>query len=125
MAVLLAGLAMGAPARTWTSSDGSKTFEAELRSYNYASGTVSVVTDKGQLLKFSAFKLSKEDQDFLKEQNAMKAAKVEDPSEALSSQVVGEQVMKARLHKLDGRRFRRAELEKAPEYYILYYSASW
>ncbi|MEM1293881.1 MAG: hypothetical protein AAGH89_00860, partial [Verrucomicrobiota bacterium] len=58
MAVLLAGLAMGAQARTWTSSDGSKTFEAELRSYDFASGIVSVVTEKGQLLKFSVSKLS-------------------------------------------------------------------
>ncbi len=125
LAAFLIGLGVTANARTWTSSDGSKTFEAELRSYDSAAGTVSVVNDKGQLVRFSASMLSEADQAFLKEQEATKPSMAEDPSASLASQVVGQKISKAKLHKLDGRRYRRAEIEKAPEYYILYYSASW
>jgi hypothetical protein len=32
---------------------------------------------------------------------------------------------KAKLHRHDGKRYRKAELEKAPKYFLLYYSASW
>tara|TARA_R110002096_G_scaffold173997_13_gene349654 strand:+ start:493 stop:888 length:396 start_codon:yes stop_codon:yes gene_type:complete len=125
IATLLAMWSAGLHARTWTSADGTKTFEAELRSYHVASGTVAVVTDKGVLMKFPASKLSEADNAYLKEQNALKPAPSEDPAEMLSSQAVGEEVLKAKLHRLEGKRFRRAEIDKAPEYYILYYSASW
>jgi len=32
---------------------------------------------------------------------------------------------KAKLHRHDGKRFRKARLEKNPQYFLLYYSASW
>ena len=61
------------PARTWTSSDGTKTFEGELKSYDEATGTVVVTMAGGKLVKFPQDKLSAEDIAFVKE-NA-KAAK--------------------------------------------------
>ncbi|MGB0154818.1 MAG: hypothetical protein ACPGFB_12370 [Verrucomicrobiales bacterium] len=109
-------------ARTWTSSDGSRTFEGEIRSYNPNTKTVSVLAS-GRMLSFTADKLSEDDIAYIKEWEA--AQNAPDPSEMLASSVVGKAVLKAKLHRLDGKRFKSAEMEKAPEYYIMYYSASW
>lgn len=56
-----------AQARTWTSTDGSKTFEAELISYDAASGTVEVIWPNGAPMRFSQEKLSAADIAFVKE----------------------------------------------------------
>ena len=113
-------------ARTWTSSDGTKTFQGELRSFNASTGEVRVVIN-GKLITFQQSVLSKEDQEFLK--NASKSASSGSNSaevaEELKGQKVGKQVMDGRPHRIDGKRFKKAELTKAPEYYILYFSASW
>ena len=61
--LLLAG---GAHARTWTSADGSKTFEGELQSYDATSGKVSVTLANGKRMKFTRDKLSAEDIAWLK-----------------------------------------------------------
>ena len=59
-------------ARTWTSADGSKTFEGELVAYDQASGKVTV--DKnGRKLSFNQSFLSADDITFVK-QNASKLA---------------------------------------------------
>lgn len=62
-----------AQARTWTSADGSKTFEGELKSYDPATGTVGVTLANGSLIKFANSKLSAADNAFLKEQGAVSA----------------------------------------------------
>ena len=41
-----------AEGRTWTSADGSKTFEGELQSYDAASGKVSVTLLYGKRMAF-------------------------------------------------------------------------
>lgn len=109
-------------ARTWTSSDGSRTFEGEIRSYDANTKTVSVLAS-GRIITFTVEKLSEDDIAYVKEWEVAQTAP--DPSELLASSVVGRAVLKAKLHRLDGKRFKSAEMEKAPEYYILYYSASW
>ncbi len=119
LCLLLAG---GLQARTWTSSDGSRSFEGTLRSYNAETGAVTVVVN-GRPLTFQEDKLSETDIAFLKEEE-MAASRV-DPAEELAATEVGKKVTKAKLHRLDGDRYKSAELDKAPEYYILYYSASW
>lgn len=113
-------------ARTWKSADGSRTFEGELRSFDKNSGEVSVVVN-GRLLKFNQSVLSTEDQEFLKSNNPSSSGGSDTAAiaEKLSASKVGAQVAKAKLERLDGKRFKKAEMEKAPEYYILYYSASW
>lgn len=59
-------LLAGAHARTWTSADGSKTFKGELKSYNAASGEVSVTLANGRRMNFSQDKLSADDITWLK-----------------------------------------------------------
>lgn len=44
--------AVSGEARTWTSPDGGKTFEGELKSYDPESGLVSVKLANGKILKF-------------------------------------------------------------------------
>ena len=43
----------GTDARTWTSADGAKTFEGELKTYDPATGMVGVTLPTGKLMKFS------------------------------------------------------------------------
>jgi len=73
---LLVGLLAlaGAHARTWTSSDGSKTFEGELKSYDPATGTVGVTLANGKAMSFSQTKLSEADISFLKESSQATAS---------------------------------------------------
>jgi hypothetical protein len=74
-------LLTGAEARTWTSADGTKTFEGELRSYDPASGTVGVTLADGKALNFSQDKLSAADIAYLKEQGKVEAP-IANPSSA-------------------------------------------
>ena len=66
-AALLALLGYGVQARTWTSSDGAKTFEGELKSYDAVTGIVSVTLANGKVTKFQQDKLSAADIEFVKE----------------------------------------------------------
>ena len=66
---LILGVGLCLPAadgRTWTSSDGSKTFEAELTSYDPESGKVVMKRSNGKTLSFKQSILSEEDLEFLK-----------------------------------------------------------
>jgi hypothetical protein len=55
-----------AEARTWTSSDGNRTFKGELYSYDTTSGKVTVVLNNRRKLTFNQDKLSEEDVIWLK-----------------------------------------------------------
>ena len=46
-------------------------------------------------------------------------------SKADDSSVIGAKLTGTTLHRVDGKKFKEAELKKDPEFYILYYSASW
>jgi hypothetical protein len=75
MAAALATLLLaGAHARTWTSSEGDKTFEGELHSYDPDSGKVSVKLPNGKQLTFNQDKLSEADIAFVKENGKKEAA---------------------------------------------------
>ncbi|MFT4547852.1 MAG: hypothetical protein ACI8XO_002338 [Verrucomicrobiales bacterium] len=63
------------PARTWTSSDGAKTFDAELKSYDAASGKVSVTLPNGKPMAFLQEKLSADDIEWLKKNGSAPAVK--------------------------------------------------
>ena len=124
-AALLALAIPSLHARTWTSADGTKTFEGDLRSYNPTTGEVTVLIN-GRATTFQEAVLSEADRTFLKEEGAKTAgAPADDPTAALEGQKVGAQVLKAKLHRIEGERYKRAELTKTPEYYIMYFSASW
>lgn len=68
--LLFSGIAF---ARTWTSSDGSKTFDGELTAYNADSGSVSVTLANGKKLNFKQEILSAADIEFLKEKGTVVA----------------------------------------------------
>jgi hypothetical protein len=57
----------GAQARTWTSADGTRTFEGELHTYDPATGMVAVKLPNGKEMNFLQDKLSADDIAFLKE----------------------------------------------------------
>lgn len=118
---LLASLAW-APARTWTSSGGDKTFEGDLREFDDASGKVTVLVN-GKQLVFDKDKLSESDQTFVAEWKA--EADKPEASKMLEEQKIGKGLTDKILSRLDGKRFKKASIEKAPEYYLLYFSASW
>ena len=119
----LIALCLPLGARTWTSSDGAKTFEGDLRSFDSTTGKVTVLLANGRTLTFDQTKLSAEDVTFLKEYEA--EANKPDPSEALKEQVLGAQVAKAKLQRLTGKKFAATEMDMVPEYYLLYFSGSW
>ena len=58
-------LMVGLQARTWTSADGSKTFEGKLQAYDAVSGKVSVVLPNGKSITFQKDLLSEDDISFL------------------------------------------------------------
>jgi hypothetical protein len=75
---LMLGIGLSLPAahgRTWTSSDGSKTFEAELTSYDPESGKVVMKRSNGKTLSFKQSILSEEDIEFLKAEGVKLAVK--------------------------------------------------
>lgn len=119
--LLLASI-ITSPARTWTSSDGSKTFEGDLKSYDAESGKVSVLV-KGRPIEFTKDKLSADDITFLTEWAA--EANKPDFEKILEEQKIGSVLTDRVVSKLDGDKFKKATLDKAPEYYLLYFSASW
>jgi len=70
MAAFAALLIAGAQARTWTSADGTRTFEGELVSYDTQSGLVTVIHANGTRMSFTRDKLSEADIAFLKQHDA-------------------------------------------------------
>ena len=73
LAAITGLLLTGAHARTWTSADGTKTFEGELKAYDPSTGMVGVTLSNGRAMKFSQKTLSEADIAFLKEQGKVEA----------------------------------------------------
>jgi hypothetical protein len=73
LAAITSLLLTGAHARTWTSADGTKTFEGELKTYDPSTGMVGVTLSNGRAMKFSQKTLSEADIAFLKEQGKVEA----------------------------------------------------
>ena len=77
LAVITTLLLTESRARTWTSADGTKTFQGEIKSYDPSIAVVSVILSNGSLLHFEQDKLSAADIAYLKdyyEQNRIAAA---------------------------------------------------
>ncbi len=66
--LLCSALLTGAHGRTWTSADGSKTFEAKFKSYDAETGEVVVSLRNGRTRKFNKSFLSADDITFLNSQ---------------------------------------------------------
>lgn len=105
-------LLSGAQARTWTSADGTKTFDGDLKSYNEASGIVVVVSN-GAARNFKQDVLSADDIAWLKTQGTTTSA-------AASSSGGGASLGKVKLPELlprpDGK---EADMSKPVQVYIL------
>ena len=114
-AVMLLGLG-SASARTWTSADGSRRFEGELRSYNAEKGLVTVVLGNGQELRFTLDKLSAADRDFLARRTPGNST-----AEGFTASLEREGVLRI----LKDDKFVAHKLDPRPRYYLLYFSASW
>ena len=72
LAAVTSLLLTGAHARTWTSADGSKTFEGKLKSYDAEKGMVTMILSNGNSMSFKKSKLSEADITFVKK-NGKKA----------------------------------------------------
>lgn len=118
-------LLASASARIWTSADGSKTFEADLISYNAATKVVDVERD-GVKLSFAVEKLSETDQLWLVE-NEKKLAKQQEDKAGLAEARASSPILKElkKVERLDGGRMKRAKIGEDVEFILLYYSASW
>ena len=119
LALFLAGSSY---ARTWTSSDGAKTFEGDFVSADADTVTVS---KNGRNLTFKLALLSEADQEWTKE--AVKAAAAEEANAAAAEEFPKSDLGKflKDIQKFDGKKYQKTALEGAPEYFVLYYSASW
>ena len=114
---LCAALGSGAlSARTWTSADGNKTFVGDFKSYDDAAAQLTVTMSNGRTMSFSLDKLSEDDQTWVKEQPAAGDAEFNDSD-------LGKALKDLKI--LDGRRFGEHAYEAPPQYFILYFSASW
>ena len=71
--LVLVLFSVGVEARTWSSADGWKTFEGELKAYDAASGKVSVTLRNGRGMTFGLNKLSADDIAWLKKNAARPA----------------------------------------------------
>ena len=115
--ILLASL-MASPARTWTSSDGSKAFDGELQAYNRESGEVTLLIE-GASVSFQQDKLSAVDLTFLNE------SVKQPPLEEAPPTAIKELLALDKTSLLTEGKFVESEIQGDPEYYILYFSASW
>lgn len=115
-------LAGSSQARTWTSADGSKTFEGDLVSCDDTSVTVKRGTKE---LTFKLEILSEDDQKWAKAET-LKAAAAEGNKKA-AAEFAESDFGKAfrKLQKFDGKKFSKFELEEAPKHFLIYFGASW
>ena len=126
LALLCAVSLSAATARTWTSANGDKTFEGEFVSL--AKGLLTVRKTNGRETTFKVTLLSEEDQKFAAEQAAKLARKAKEKkaAEAAANAAVPKE-LSGNLVKLKGKRLSKiaAEDQKMPQYYFVYFAASW
>lgn len=118
-ALAVSHAAAAGESRTWTSAeDASKTFEGEFVSLE---GDKVTVKKGDKELSFPLSMLSEADVAYIEEAVA-EAKKAEKLADAKLTKAI-----KGKLVRLDGKRLKRYDLlaDKTPEYYLVYYSASW
>ena len=109
-------------ARTWTSADGEKTFEGE-----YISSTSKSVTlIKGKRkTSIRISRLSTADQAWINQEQLRDTSPLKKKSaQPISKQVVGKRLINQTFRATE-KRFVTQNITKSPQYYFLYYSASW
>lgn len=117
-------------ARTWTSSeDPTKTFNGKLKKYDDVSKKVTIIRTNGSSTSFSIEKLSEEDQKWIIESEASKSENdgnvdLEKLKEAFEANPLTKNFY-SKLTQLNKKKLKKANLKFEPEYYLLYFSASW
>jgi hypothetical protein len=81
--LICSALLTGANGRTWTSADGSKSFDAKFKSYDAETGEVVVTLRNGRVRKFNQSFLSADDISFLKSQGGGSSSSVGEIPEIL------------------------------------------
>jgi len=117
---LCAAVLFGQDLRTWTSADdASKQFEGTL--VETKGDQVTIKHSNGKLMTFAQTKLSADDQKFIASQAEAKVK----AEEAQTSPMA--RALKGRTLALDGKRLKKNDFlaTKSPEYYLLYWGASW
>ena len=116
-----------AEVRKWTSADDpSKNFEGEMTA---AKGEVVTIKMKsGQVTTVPLAKLSQEDKDYVAAQAKAKEgeAAAAEAAEKLKTSEMGK-ALTGKAVILDGKKLKKHDIfaTKAPEYYLLYFAASW
>ncbi len=109
-------------ARTWTSAEGSKTFKGD-----YVSHTAEYVTvTKGfNKVRFKIALLSEDDKKWLEEKKAeaLNSEKLK-AVEEVGFGALGDK-LEGNIVRLTDKKYANFELQQAPEYYIIYFTASW
>ncbi|MBK1789882.1 hypothetical protein [Persicirhabdus sediminis] len=111
--------------RTWTNSDGTKTFKGEFQSQE--GDKITVKMHGGKKVTFSADMLSEADLEWIKlakEQQELNAKQDAEVAKYANSKM-GTALSKKKLKILESKRFASYEMTKSPEYFLLYFSASW
>ncbi len=110
-------------ARVWTSADGGQKFKADFKLYEPKLDAVQLVKG-GQLVVYELKKFSEEDRDWVVREHKNQK-KVLAREQAFKNQKVGQTLKTGVLKKFDGEKFKDYTLEKMPEYYFVYFGASW
>lgn len=121
---LCAGLGSGLlSGRTWTSTDGSKTFEGEFQSWDEDTSKVTV-TKNGRPMTFSIDIISEDDQAWVKQQPSQQDLEAQAEAAAeFGESDLGKSLAKAKI--MEENKFVDFTFEDPPKYFLLYYTASW
>lgn len=116
-----------AEVRKWTSADdASKSFEGEMTATK--GDTVTIKMKSGRVMHVPLSKLSPEDKDYVAAQAKAKEeeAAAAGAAEKLKTSEVGKAIG-GKTVILDGKKLKKHDVfaAKAPEYYLLYWGASW
>jgi methyltransferase-like protein len=109
-------------ARTWTSADGAKTFEGK---YLSSTATTVKVLKNGKSLTVNLDMFSEADQKWVTEEAARLEAEKNKPEEAEIEETPVSKLLEGNVKRFDEKKYKKATLTKNPEYYIIYFTASW
>ncbi len=120
-------------ARMWSNSDKSKTFRGTYQNYDADSKKVTIARSNGRKTTFKIDMLSQADKDWIatkaKEEEEKKKAEEKEKAKANIGDTLEEQPIAKNIYKnltqLKGSKLKKAEFQFIPEYYLLYFSASW
>ena len=109
-------------ARTWTNADGSKTFEGK---YLSSTTTTVKVLKNGKSLTVQLDLLSQEDKKWVATEVERLDAEKNKPKEVDAEESPVGALLAKKVKRFEKKSYKKAELTKNPEFYLIYFSASW